>query len=31
MSVAGGAVYKRLIPLVVGLVVLGVVIYLIVR
>jgi carbon monoxide dehydrogenase subunit G len=31
MSVAGGAVYKRLIPLVAGLVVLGVVIYLIVR
>jgi carbon monoxide dehydrogenase subunit G len=31
MSVAGRAVYKRLIPLVVGLVVLGVVIYLIVR
>lgn len=31
MSVAGGAIYKRLVPAVVGLVVLGVVIYLIVR
>lgn len=31
MSVAGGAIYKRLLPLVAGLVVLGVVIYLIVR
>jgi len=31
MSVAGGAVYKRLIPLVLGLVVIAVVIYLIVR
>jgi uncharacterized protein len=31
MSVARGAIYKRLVPLVVGLVVLGVVIYLIVR
>jgi carbon monoxide dehydrogenase subunit G len=31
MSVAGGAIYKRLVPLVVGLVVLGVVIWLIVR
>ncbi len=31
MSVAGGAVYKRLVPLVAGLVVVGVVIYLIVR
>jgi uncharacterized protein len=31
MSVAGGAIYKRLVPVVVGLVVLGVVIYLIVR
>lgn len=31
MSVAGGAVYKRLVPLVVGLVIVGVVIYLIVR
>lgn len=31
MSVAGGAVYKRLIPVAVGLVVLAVVIYLIVR
>jgi carbon monoxide dehydrogenase subunit G len=31
MSVAGAAVYKRLVPLVVGLVVLAVVIYLIVR
>src|SRR5215831_13204999 len=31
MSVAGGAIYKRLVPLVVGLVVVGVIIYLIVR
>jgi uncharacterized protein len=31
MSVAGGAIYKRLVPVVIGLVVLGVVIYLIVR
>jgi hypothetical protein len=31
MSVAGGAIYKRLVPLVAGLVVLGVVIWLIVR
>jgi carbon monoxide dehydrogenase subunit G len=31
MSVAGGAIYKRLLPLVAGLVVLGVVIYLVVR
>jgi hypothetical protein len=31
MSVAGGAIYKRLVPLAVGLVVVGVVIYLIVR
>lgn len=31
MSVAGGAIYKRLVPAVVALVVLGVVIYLIVR
>ena len=31
MSVAGGAIYKRLVPVVVGLVVLGVVIWLIVR
>jgi uncharacterized protein len=31
MSVAGGAIYKRLVPVVVGLVILGVVIYLIVR
>jgi len=31
MSVAGGAIYKRLVPVLVGLVVLGVIIYLIVR
>ncbi len=31
MSVAGRAVYKRLIPLVIGLVVLAAIIYLIVR
>jgi carbon monoxide dehydrogenase subunit G len=31
MSVAGGAIYKRLVPVVVGLIVLGVVIFLIVR
>jgi hypothetical protein len=31
MSVAGSAVYKRLVPLVIGIVVVGVVIYLIVR
>lgn len=31
MSVAGGAVYKRLVPLVVGLIVLAVIIYLVVR
>lgn len=31
MSVAGGAIYKRLVPLVVGLIVLAVIIYLIVR
>ena len=31
MSVAGGAIYKRLVPVVIGLIVVGVVIYLIVR
>jgi hypothetical protein len=31
MSVAGGAIFKRLAPLVAGLIVLAVVIYLIVR
>jgi uncharacterized protein len=31
MSVAGGAIYKRLVPLVVGVIVLAVIIYLIVR
>jgi hypothetical protein len=31
MSVAGRAIYKRLVPLVVGLIVLAVIIYLLVR